>query len=352
MESMENGFVLATSPTDTPVELYVLRHKLQICSYDITELTRFVHAIIKISLLESSSPQFFSFTETGSEFTLVLPEEEVENFPYGLRTSGKTWRAITVSAGAIVGFVDLAGVSKIAKAVISPLADCGITVFCISTYQSDFILVQEADLSQAIECLGKRFKIFDENHAKIGGPKRGAMMNSIFTDLKKNSVISKPLYFPSEDYYVTGISPSNLSKVTQTMLELMFFPTKNMHPEMGQIEAGVQKELFFHFSVIDGDVSFILDEDSLSKFPPNTIYHPSSREKWKIIHVGDSPLGFDETGIVSNITEPLAAAQISIYYISTFDYDHALVPEGEIGTVKALLEKSWNITNGSGPCDN
>lgn len=33
----------------------------------------------------------------------------------------------------------------------------------------------------------------------------------------------------------------------------------------------------------------------------------------------------DECGIVAQISEPLAAADIPAYYISTFKFDHALV---------------------------
>ena len=337
MDVVDNAYFLATSPTDTPVELYVLHYSLQICSIPREDIPVFTHALIKASLLESSSPHFFSFTETQDEFTVILPDSDLRFFPDGLKTSGKLWKAITLSAGAIgsiVGLNELSGVSKIAKAVLSPLADCDISVFCISTYQSDFIMVQENDLPRVIECLGKRFKIFDENHSKIGGPKRGAMLHSIFCDSKKHKTLAKPLCYPSVDYFVTGMSKTDLPRVTQTLLELMFF--SSTFPQGTDQE----HELFFHFSIIDGDVSFILDEDSLAKFPPNTIYHSTAQEKWRIIKVGESPLGFDESGIVAKITEPLASAQISIYYISTFNFDHALVPEEEIGNIAALLGKS------------
>lgn len=40
---------------------------------------------------------------------------------------------------------------------------------------------------------------------------------------------------------------------------------------------------------------------------------------------GDPFASPDECGIVAQIAEPLAAADISAYYISTFNFDHALV---------------------------
>lgn len=46
-------------------------------------------------------------------------------------------------------------------------------------------------------------------------------------------------------------------------------------------------------------------------------------------------VSLDECGIVAQISEPLAAADIPAYYISTFKFDHALVsgPWGRVGTM-------------------
>lgn len=46
-----------------------------------------------------------------------------------------------MSVGAMGTGNELVGVSKIAKSVIGPLADYEVSVLCMSTYQSDFILV-------------------------------------------------------------------------------------------------------------------------------------------------------------------------------------------------------------------
>lgn len=333
MNGITNNIILSTSPTDTPVELYVLQHQLQICSVPREQISSFTHAIIKIALLSDSHPKFFSFTETDDEFTLILPEKELIGFPDSIKTSGKSWRAFTVSTGAIAAFNgELAGVSKIAKAIISPLADCGISVFCISTYQSDFILVQEIDLANAIERLGKIFKIFDENHKKINGPKRGAVVQNTWADSKCRA-ITQPLVYPSKDYYVTGIDFENRAGIIQVLLELMFYSQQ----EDEQTNQSLHR--FFHFSIIDGDISFVVDDAALAKFPPGTVYHSHNQESWRMVQVGNVPLGFEESGIVAKIAEPLASAQISIYYISTFNNDHALVPEEDFENVAAVLER-------------
>lgn len=53
-----------------------------------------------------------------------------------------TWVALNVvSGGGNASNSQPIGVTKIAKSVIAPLADHNISVFMLSTYQTDFILV-------------------------------------------------------------------------------------------------------------------------------------------------------------------------------------------------------------------
>ena len=53
-----------------------------------------------------------------------------------------TWLALNVvSGGGSFSSTQPIGVTKIAKSVIAPLADQNISVFMLSTYQTDFILV-------------------------------------------------------------------------------------------------------------------------------------------------------------------------------------------------------------------
>lgn len=71
---------------------------------------------------------FFFFSE--------LPSSE------HLSVADATWLALNVvSGGGSSSSSQPIGVTKIAKSVIAPLADQNISVFMLSTYQTDFILV-------------------------------------------------------------------------------------------------------------------------------------------------------------------------------------------------------------------
>ncbi|XP_010785098.1 cytosolic arginine sensor for mTORC1 subunit 2 [Notothenia coriiceps] len=80
-----------------------------------------------------------------------------------------------------------------------------------------------------------------------------------------------------------------------------------------------------------------MDEQTTQRFPNNVLFTSASGELWKMVRIGGQPLGFDECGIVAQISEPLATADIPAYYISTFKFDHALVPEENIQSVIGAL---------------
>lgn len=52
------------------------------------------------------------------------------------------WLPLVASAGPTPDNAFAAGISKIANSVVIPLADQGISVYCLSTYGTDFVLVR------------------------------------------------------------------------------------------------------------------------------------------------------------------------------------------------------------------
>jgi hypothetical protein len=86
---------------------------------------------------------FFSVTRTADELSLVcrqplLPEDV---------TCERGWRCLRV-AGAMP--FTLVGVLA---SLVTPLADAGISVFAISTFDTDYLLVKQSDLEKAVDAL-------------------------------------------------------------------------------------------------------------------------------------------------------------------------------------------------------
>ncbi len=82
---------------------------------------------------------FWSMTGTAEELSLVVPEDAVQP---GWQVE-KGWRALQVP-----GPLDFAMVGVIAN-IAAPLAAAEISIFSLSTYNTDYILLKEADLEQA-----------------------------------------------------------------------------------------------------------------------------------------------------------------------------------------------------------
>ncbi len=90
------------------------------------------------------SGTFFSLTKTVDETSIVCREELIPaDYP-----SEKGFRAFKVQ-----GLLDF-NVVGILASLLNPLAADGITVFVISTYDTDYILVKQENLEKAIRALG------------------------------------------------------------------------------------------------------------------------------------------------------------------------------------------------------
>lgn len=88
---------------------------------------------------------FISITKTQEELSIVC---QTKNVPEEI-VCVKNWRALK-----IVAELDFALVGILA-AISTTLAQAGISIFAISTYNTDYILVQEKHLALALQTLLK-----------------------------------------------------------------------------------------------------------------------------------------------------------------------------------------------------
>jgi hypothetical protein len=86
---------------------------------------------------------FFSITRTGEELSVVCREVLV---PEVIRAE-RGWRPLRVA-----GVVDLSQVGVLAS-LAAPLAGAGISLFALSTFDTDYLLVKEHELRRAVEGL-------------------------------------------------------------------------------------------------------------------------------------------------------------------------------------------------------
>jgi hypothetical protein len=90
--------------------------------------------------------EVFSITRTADELSVVCSQDSV---PDGIRYE-RDWRCLRVAGSmpfSIIGVV--AGLT-------AALAEAGISVFVVSTFDTDYLLVKQKDLENALEVLRRR----------------------------------------------------------------------------------------------------------------------------------------------------------------------------------------------------
>lgn len=86
-----------------------------------------------------------AMARTGEELSVVCP---MENAPAGAKTEGP-WRAFRVC-----GTLDFALTGILAKIAV-PLADAGVSIFAVSTFDTDYVLVRADAAAKARAVLAK-----------------------------------------------------------------------------------------------------------------------------------------------------------------------------------------------------
>uniref|UniRef100_A0A3B4A5C1 Cytosolic arginine sensor for mTORC1 subunit 1 n=1 Tax=Periophthalmus magnuspinnatus TaxID=409849 RepID=A0A3B4A5C1_9GOBI len=314
------------------MELHILDHRLRVTSLSKSGIVNFTHPLIKLIFLRNRTRcKFLSLTETPENYTVVLDEEGFKELQPSehLQVEGSIWLPLNVvSSGNASSSSQAVGVTKIAKSVIAPLAEQHVSVFMLSTYQTDFILVREQDLSVVICTLEEEFNIYRE----VSGESLPVQSQDVSNALQPTL---HPVLIPQNQFCVMSLDPETLPSIATTLIDVLFYSSSPK--DDAQANQDLEYIKFFSFSLIDGYISLVMDTEAQRQFPADLLFTSSSGELWRMVRIGGQPLGFDECGIVAQISHPLADSDISAYYISTFSFDHALV--SDVHSLKNVIMK-------------
>jgi hypothetical protein len=100
---------------------------------------------------------FVSITRTDDELSIVCTERSV---PEGTKCE-RGWRCLRVA-----GKMEFS-VTGVLASLVSPLAEAGISVFAIATFDTDYLLVKELDLPNALAALTKAGHIVRSSHPTV-----------------------------------------------------------------------------------------------------------------------------------------------------------------------------------------
>jgi hypothetical protein len=130
------GNPVESTPPEASLRLSVLEERLAVCRLD---------PPAEIPAWATGAP-FFSATRTSDELSIVCPEEHV---PPGI-TCERGWRALRFDGPFEFGLVG------VLASVAVPLAEGGVSILAIATYDTDYVLVEESRLDLATKALRGR----------------------------------------------------------------------------------------------------------------------------------------------------------------------------------------------------
>ncbi|KAE9282590.1 hypothetical protein PR003_g27369 [Phytophthora rubi] len=247
--------------------------------------------------------RFLSYVETQHEVSLVFEEQLLTKFPQGaLEFEPLRWKALQVaSAGPGAFLSQLAVLTQLT----TELAKHRISVFQISTYQTDYVLVKVEDLDAAIGCLQSFCSIEMESGEQL------SVLNRTF--------VRRHLY---------------------SLVELLFKPTQ------------LEEERFLSYSETGDDISVVTsDENFLDE--ARTLMEQGdqgvlvSPDFWRPVQIGNTKLGFAETGIVAGQTRVLVNAGTTVFYLSTYATDFMLIKEDEWDDALPILRDHFRLIEGA-----
>ncbi len=97
--------------------------------------------------------RIFSVTRAPGEISVVCAEDDI---PPSMTRIEPGWRSIGLRGP--IPFTE----TGVLASVIQPLASAGVSVFALSTFDTDYVLVRETDLAHAIKILSADFEIAED----------------------------------------------------------------------------------------------------------------------------------------------------------------------------------------------
>ncbi|XP_035495579.2 cytosolic arginine sensor for mTORC1 subunit 1 isoform X1 [Scophthalmus maximus] len=258
---------LCTDPRSTNMDLHILDHRLRVTSISKDGLVNFTHPLIKLIFLRNRTRcKFFSLTETPENYTVVLDEEGFKELQPSehLKVESSIWLPLNVvSNGNASSSSQAVGVTKIAKSVIAPLAQQHVSVFMLSTYQTDFILVREKDLSVVVSTLEEEFNIYKES----GGESVPVHCQDVSGGLQKNGKEAlqptvHPVLIPQNHFCVMSLDPDTLPSIATTLIDVLFYSSSPKEEPPSSPSPDLDCIKFFSFSLIDGYISLVMDTEA------------------------------------------------------------------------------------------
>eukprot|EP01099_Mayorella_cantabrigiensis_P004997 TRINITY_DN3860_c0_g1_i1.p1 TRINITY_DN3860_c0_g1~~TRINITY_DN3860_c0_g1_i1.p1 ORF type:complete len:382 (-),score=86.03 TRINITY_DN3860_c0_g1_i1:328-1473(-) len=362
MAAGEYAYELFQFSHETTEHIKTLPQKLSLLTIQTNSLSLCLDPLIRLAFY---SEKLFSFTETPDEVSLIIEQDSLDQFPSDpsiVTISGQTYRALEVWEGEQA--LDCIGA---VRQLALPLETAKIPCVYLSTFNTDLILVDENDLSAALEVLEQSVKRSSINKSSTSSsptllntrhPYRLSLLTFLRRegDLLMHPLLKQLLFTSGPRFFNFTATQKEITVVTERHLLNSFL---NISAASSDQESSSSTENFssslpsslavstspssptqqvstsFEALMTSSPQMNIRKERPSSSFTsasyarmksivPSFILNPSTWVSYELHAEGDS--GHVE-GMVSVVSDVLYHSKISMYYISTFTTDFFLVHE-------------------------
>lgn len=286
---------------------------------------------------------FFSFTETEDEISLVM-DDRYEIPTTSMYSSVSDYRAIALHFG--TGALDSIW---FLREFIQPLAESDMDIVVLNTCNAGIVLVPNDQLDEAISRLQTCHSLLDDvleipatHHHSTDS--RGSI----------DSVRNSPLLRRSS--LEVGMIPMNWDNL-HAKVDLTSIPGKLaictlQARDIPRCAHAILRAFFYKpmngnntlcaFTVVNGEVTLVLDTDILHIFPDDTLQ--VHEQPWKAVRVSKGEVPMTESALVSEISEVLSHSTIPLSYLGTTAADFVLVECRNILAAVEALRRSLCIS--------
>ncbi|KAI7902822.1 uncharacterized protein BX663DRAFT_531305 [Cokeromyces recurvatus] len=256
-----------------------------------------------------------------------------------IRFSNDTYRVLQVDDE---GGQDSSG--KRISDLSGPLAQGKFSIFYMSTYQTDFVLIKDRRLKQAIQLLQQNGFIFDLDSIEqcLGSsPNSIPQLDKKIENKPPQSIINKENFersVLSDEFQCVGLNHHYRSEWAMTVLKILSYPEL--------ISFDTDKRFFSYTATSDG-ISLIANQRILNLFEPESIFRDEESQTFRVIQVNLAGSNLERCGIVWSISHPLATeAHINLLYLSTFKSANVLVSSEDLGRAEEILTDDLENSKG------
>ncbi|KAI8380265.1 hypothetical protein BD560DRAFT_8760 [Blakeslea trispora] len=197
-----------------------------------------------------------------------------------------------------------------------PLAKGKFSIFYMSTYQTDFVLIKEQRLKRAVELLREHSFEIDSIEFLGEEPSLTEQENNRLSMLSEASGLLEEDFEKSvltDELQCVGLNPHYRSDWSMTILKILSYP------ELVSASNRPEETRFFSYTATSDGISLIANQAILSLFDQDAIFQDEGSQTYRVIQVNLVGSNLDRCGIVWSISHPLATeASINLLYLSTF----------------------------------